>query len=138
MFQLDPRLEADSAYVTDLELSQIRLGLNSTFPWVLLIPKRANVQEIIDLKAEDQAQLMREIVHVSHVTKSIFNPDKLNVGALGNIVPQLHVHVVARYVGDKAWPSAAWKGDFKVPYTPDQLNETIAKLKSGFEDTFQH
>ncbi|MEB3703049.1 HIT family protein [Candidatus Bealeia paramacronuclearis] len=133
MFTLDPRLEEDSVYVTDLELSQIRLSLNSTFPWILLIPKRLHVREIIELEEGDQIQLIREIVRASHVTQSIFSPDKLNVGSLGNIVPQLHVHVVARYVGDKAWPSAAWKGDFKAPYTPEHLEETIEKLRAGFE-----
>lgn len=130
-FSLDPKLESDSAYVCDLDLSQIRLGANSTFPWVLLIPKRNNIREIIELEELDQQQLMREIVQVSRAVQSIYQPDKINVGALGNIVPQLHVHVVARYVGDKAWPSAAWKGDFKVPYTTEALEEALDKLRQA-------
>jgi len=130
-FSLDSKLESDSSYVCDLTLSQIRLGANSTFPWVLLIPKRDNIREIIELNESDQQQLMREIVQVSRAVQSIYQPDKINVGALGNIVPQLHVHVVARYVGDKAWPSAAWKGDFKVPYTPEDLEEELDKLRQA-------
>lgn len=130
-FTLDSKLESDSTYVCDLELSQVRLGSNSTFPWVLLIPKRDNVREIIELDEADQQQLMREIVQVSRAVQSIYQPDKINVGALGNIVPQLHVHVVARYVGDKAWPSAAWKGDFNVPYTPEALQEALDKLRQA-------
>ncbi len=128
-FILHPKLESDSTYVCDLPLSQVRLSLNSTFPWILLIPKRADVREILDLDDEDQAQLMREIVQVSRAIQSIYQPDKINVGSLGNIVPQLHVHVVARYVGDKAWPSAAWKGDFYVPYPPEDLKVAVEKLR---------
>ncbi len=105
---LDPRLEADSTFILNLDLCQVRLSHNAAFPWILLIPNRPNVREIIDLGEADRGVLMEEIAKASQVMRSIFTPTKLNVAALGNIVPQLHVHIIARYDNDAAWPGSVW------------------------------
>lgn len=107
-FFLDPRLEADSIAVCDLELCHVRLVDEVRFPWLLLIPKRAGVGELFDLDAADRARLMDEIALAGRVLKTVSNCTKINVAALGNIISQLHVHVTARFVGDPAWPVASW------------------------------
>ena len=103
-FRLDPRLEADGPAVADLPLSHVRLVDDARFFWLVLVPRRADRVEIMDLAPEDRAVLMEEIAAVSQVLKDITGCAKLNVAALGNMVPQLHVHVVARNPGDAAWP----------------------------------
>lgn len=107
-FILDPQLEVDSLFVGNLTLCQVRLHKCKDFPWVLLIPRQAGLKEIIDLDEQDQMQLMREINTISKVLKDLYNPDKLNVANLGNIVSQLHIHVIARYESDPFWPGPVW------------------------------
>lgn len=107
-FELDPRLAGDSLPVIDLQLCSLRLMNDRRFPWLLLVPRRAACVELLDLAAQDQDQLWREILSVSQALKQILNPDKLNVAALGNQVAQLHVHVIARYRQDAAWPGPVW------------------------------
>ncbi len=103
-FRLDPRLEADGPVVADLPLSHVRLVDDARFFWLVLVPRRADRVEIMDLAPEDRALLMEEISAVSGVLKGVSGCAKLNVAALGNMVPQLHVHIVARNPGDAAWP----------------------------------
>ena len=107
-FVLDPRLAADSLPVLDLELCSLRLMNDRRFPWLLLVPRRTDCVELVDLEAEDQALLWQEILAVCSVLKERLNPDKLNVAALGNQVAQLHVHLIARYRDDAAWPGPVW------------------------------
>ena len=110
MFTLHPTLAADSLEIGDLELCHCRLINNMLFPWFLLIPKVEGVSEIVDLSADQQQLLMQESVWLSECLKSVFAPDRINVAALGNQVPQLHVHHIARFKTDAAWPNPVWGG----------------------------
>jgi diadenosine tetraphosphate (Ap4A) HIT family hydrolase len=107
-WSLNPQLEQDTEAVGDLPLSRLLLSNDSNYPWLLLVPRRPNASEIIDLAPVDQRQLMSEIALVSAALKALTACDKLNVAAIGNMVPQLHVHVVARRYDDPAWPKPVW------------------------------
>jgi diadenosine tetraphosphate (Ap4A) HIT family hydrolase len=131
MSLLEPRLEKSSSWVMDLTLCQIRLSHNASFPWILLIPKDKYVTEIIDLPPHEQHLLIEEIAKASHVMKTLFNPHKLNIASLGNVVPQLHVHIIARYENDPVWPNPVWN-TVKAEYDEAQKNDLILKLKEGF------
>jgi diadenosine tetraphosphate (Ap4A) HIT family hydrolase len=128
-----PLIEADSVFVADLDLCQVRLINNAKFPWVLLLPRREAVVEIIDLSASDQIQLMREISMTSRIFKDIFNPDKLNVAALGNVVPQLHIHVIARYSHDEAWPQPVWGSGESEAYDEYELNQRLSQIQQAYD-----
>lgn len=129
---IDPRLTSSSLHVIDLNLCQVRLNHNAAFPWILLIPQRESVTEIIDLSPSDQLQLMEEISLSSHVMKALFKPTKLNVASLGNVVPQLHLHVIARYENDKAWPHPVWNSGVNMEYGEQEKNVRIDLLKNAF------
>lgn len=129
--QLDPRLESSSSLVTNLALCQVRLNHNAAFPWLLLIPNQEIIVEIIDLSTENQQILMQEIALASQVMQTLFHPDKLNVASLGNVVPQLHVHIIARYKNDKAWPNPVWNTVTET-YESSKKAELIQKLKDAF------
>jgi len=126
-FELDMQLTAESETILDLTLSQVLLHNNSLFPWVILVPRRPKLIEIIDLEPKERTLLMEEISLVSDVMMKIFSPDKLNVAALGNIVPQLHIHIIARYKSDPAWPNPVFGRDIKKYDKMDQqkIIETI-------------
>lgn len=130
---LDPRLESDSTFITALELCDVRLTHNAAFPWLLLIPREDGIVEIIDLTPSNQRLLMQEIVLVSQVLQQLFQPTKLNVASLGNIVSQFHVHIVARYDRDKAWPHPVWNSGVHIDYDPKSKFELIAQLKKAFD-----
>lgn len=108
IFQLDPRLEADSFPVGELSLATLRLMNDARFPWLILVPRRPGLAELIDLDETDRAQLTREIDAASRALKQLTACDKLNVAALGNMVRQLHIHVIARFASDAAWPGPVW------------------------------
>ena len=114
-FALDPQLAADTTAVAELPLCSVRLSADRTYPWLILVPRRADCVEIIDLGPDDRAILMEEIATVSRVLKELTDAHKLNVAALGNSVAQLHIHVVARDPEDPAWPGPIWG---KVPAQP--------------------
>jgi diadenosine tetraphosphate (Ap4A) HIT family hydrolase len=107
-FTLDPRLAADTLPVVDLALSTVRLMRDANYPWLLLVPRRDGLTELVDLAPADRGQLMTEISWVSDVLRDCVACEKLNVAALGMIVRQLHVHVVARTSADAAWPKPVW------------------------------
>lgn len=107
-FELDPRLAADSAFVADGPLSQVRLMDDQRFPWLVLVPRVAAATEWIDLDGAQQRLLLAEINQVSRLLQQEPGVGKLNIGALGNIVRQLHIHLVARHEGDPAWPGPVW------------------------------
>jgi diadenosine tetraphosphate (Ap4A) HIT family hydrolase len=132
-FQLHERLAKDSLYVTDLPLCTVRLMDDKRFPWVLLIPQVAGAREWIDLAREQQHQLSDEIAIVSHIFNALVTPDKLNVAALGNRVPQLHIHLIARYKTDAAWPNPVWGEGISVSYTPEESRRFIYELKSALD-----
>ena len=123
----------NSHLITDLKLCSIRLIDNAKFPWIILIPKRKNITDISELSSKDQMLLMKEIVHCSKLMKKIFKTKKLNVEKIGNIVPQLHIHIIARFTNDSTWPLSVWVIKGK-PYTKVQLMKTITKIKKNFKD----
>lgn len=107
-FELAPQLAQDSVWLTDWPLCQVRISLDANYPWFLLVPRRANIREIIDLKEEEQIQLWRESACLSRWLQQQYHGDKLNVAALGNMVPQLHLHHIVRFKSDPAWPAPVW------------------------------
>ena len=121
----------DSHLITELKLCSIRLIDNAKFPWIILIPKRKNINDISELNSKDQMLLMKEIVHCSKLMKKIFKTKKLNVEKIGNIVPQLHIHIIARSIKDSTWPLSVWVAKKKL-YKNLLLNKTIKKLKIAF------
>lgn len=130
MFELHPQLAADTVAIKDLELSSLRLMNVAAVPWVILIPRRTAMIDLIDLTDEDQQQLVREIRYVGKIIKEEFTAYKLNIAALGNVVPQLHVHVIARYAHDGAWPKPVWGNIPMEPYTPVNLAKMAEKIRS--------
>jgi diadenosine tetraphosphate (Ap4A) HIT family hydrolase len=127
-FALDARLDGDSIEITRLPLCLVRLMDDGRFPWVILVPARPGLREIVDLGVADRASLIEEVALVSTVMRDVFRPTKLNVGALGNVVSQLHVHVVARFASDDAWPGPVW-GTTAERYRPEDLERTLALLR---------
>ena len=121
----------DSHLITDLKLCSIRLIDNAKFPWIILIPKRKNINDISELNSKDQMLLMKEIVHCSKLMKKIFKTKKLNVEKIGNIVPQLHIHIIARNKKDSTWPLSVWVIKRK-PYLKNFLQKIIDRLKKDF------
>ena len=122
----------DSHFITNLKLCTVRLNDNSKFPWIILIPNRKNTTDITELNLKDQILLMKEIVHCSKLMKKIFKTKKLNVEKIGNIVPQLHIHIIARSEKDNSWPLSVWVVKGK-PYSKFSLDKTIIKIKNFFD-----
>ncbi|CAO3421974.1 HIT domain-containing protein [Azospirillum doebereinerae] len=135
MVSLHERLQADTAPVLDLALSRVLLMDNRVWPWLILVPLREGAVEIHRLSAEDRATLMEEIALASRVVERLFAPDKLNVGALGNMVPQLHVHVIGRTQGDPAWPGPVWGSGHAAPYEPAHRDALVARLAEAFRES---
>ncbi|WP_372426264.1 HIT domain-containing protein [Salinarimonas chemoclinalis] len=131
-FALDPRLSADTLPVGDLGLSAVLLMNDARFPWLILVPRRPGLVEIADLTDGDARALMEEIRVASRVLLEVARPDKVNVGALGNVVPQLHVHVLARFASDPAWPGPAWGHGTRVPYPPHAVAALLERLRAAF------
>lgn len=131
-FELDPRLAADSAAVTALPLCEMRLMDEAAFPWLVLVPRRTGLRELIDLAAPDRAVLMEEVARACAVLQHLHAPHKLNVAALGNQVEQLHVHVIARFRHDAAWPRPVWGATPKRPYEPAALARAAADYRAAF------
>lgn len=130
-FRLDPVLEGGTVAVLEWPLCTVRLMNDARFPWCILVPRRGNIREIYELTPEDQQQLMRESVHLARTMAAHLKADKMNVAALGNVVPQLHVHHVARYTTDPAWPGAVFGTGPAVPYAPDEAARLVAALRDA-------
>jgi diadenosine tetraphosphate (Ap4A) HIT family hydrolase len=128
-WRLHPQLEKDTTLLGDLALCRVLVIEDATFPWLLLVPRRLGVAEIIDLTEVEQAQLMTEIARVSRALKEVTACDKLNVAALGNMVPQLHVHIVARRQGDATWPKPVWGVLPPRPHDPAELERFKTALR---------
>jgi diadenosine tetraphosphate (Ap4A) HIT family hydrolase len=128
-FELDPQLAADCTVVGDLPLCRLLLMDDANYPWCILVPRRAGVREIHELAEADQAALLREVTRVSGAMQSLFAADKMNVAALGNVVPQLHVHVIARRVGDAAWPRPVWGAVPRQPYGEAEREAMVERLR---------
>ena len=121
----------DSHFIVSLKLCSVRLIDNSKFPWIILIPNRKNITDITELNQKDQVLLMKEIVFCSKLMKKIFKTKKLNVEKIGNIVPQLHIHIIARSKKDSTWPLSVWVTKGK-PYLKGSLKTVINRLKKYF------
>ena len=125
----------NSHYISDLKLCSVRLIDNCKFPWIILVPKRKNIIDITELNPKDQILLIKEIVYCGKLMKKIFKTSKLNIEKIGNIVPQLHIHIIARFKQDIAWPLPVWlvKGG---PYSKQVLFKTILISISDFFNFF--
>ncbi len=122
-FQLHPQLATDSVLLADWPLCQLRLSNDRQYPWFILVPRRVAVRDVIDLTEAEQEQLWREGRLLSQWLRTDYQPDKLNLAALGNMVPQLHIHHIARFQHDKAWPAPVWGKYPPQPYQDTELAE---------------
>jgi diadenosine tetraphosphate (Ap4A) HIT family hydrolase len=127
-FILDPRLENDTILIKDLKLSKLLLMNNKLYPWLILVPKKHNITEIIDLTPPEQQTLLSEINQTSTLLQKIYNPDKLNIAALGNVVSQLHIHLIARYKNDITFPKPVWIDDRKEFYSEKEIADIKKKI----------
>lgn len=132
-FVLHPRLMADTATIADWPLSRVLLMNDRRFPWLILVPRRPELSELFDLDEHTRTQLINEIARVGERLKSWAKSrggcDKINLGCIGNLVPQLHIHVVARVKGDAAWPGTVWGTGQAVPYGAAELSRVVAELR---------
>jgi len=128
-WSLNSRLEKDTINIGDLPLSRVLVIKDANYPWLLLVPRRPDATEITDLNEIEQAQLMTEINRVSVALKDITKPDKLNIAALGNLVPQLHIHIIARRSSDAAWPRPVWGAVQALPHDPQEVEAFIGALR---------
>jgi len=130
-FALHPGLAADAIEIARWPLSRVMLMNDGRFPWLILVPERPSLREIHDLAATDRAILIEEVARASRLLQDCLKADKINVAALGNRVPQLHVHVIARFVGDPAWPNPVWSQGVPQPMTAAEREARIALLRPG-------
>src|SRR5499433_1478864 len=128
-WSLHPQLARDTIPLGDLPLSRVLIVNDANWPWLLLVPRRTGVSEIIELDEVEQAQLMTEIARTARALKAVTQCDKLNIAALGNVVPQLHVHVIARRVGDAAWPRPVWGVVPPLPHDAEEVQNFISALR---------
>ena len=131
-FTLDERLAADSIWVADGPLSQLRMMDDTRFAWLVLVPRIAGASEWLDLGPADQQSLWNDVRRAGALLRSEPGCEKLNIGALGNIVRQLHVHVVARRAGDAAWPGPVWGSGAALRHAPDALSARLAQLRAAW------
>jgi len=129
---IDPRLEQDSVFVTDMPLCQVRLMNQAALPWLVLIPRGTQAIEAHHLPADDQTRLWQEAAWAARAVERLFAPVKINIGALGNIVRQLHVHIVGRFETDPAWPGPVWGALPPAPYVADALADRVTLLQKEF------
>jgi len=128
MFELHPRLAEDCIVVSDLPLCRLLLMNDANYPWFILVPRREGVREIFELTEEDQRQLLKESSALSRALVEQFAPDKINVAALGNMVPQLHIHHIARFSSDPAWPAPVWGHTPACPYPQGEAEALAARI----------
>ena len=132
MFELDEAFVAGSRALGDLPLSHVRLQDDARYPWLILIPRRAAMRELEDLSRQDLATLTDEILAAGRAARALgMSVEKLNVGALGNVTPQLHVHVVGRRLNDQAWPGPVWGHSPALPYAPQELESAVAAARAA-------
>ncbi|KAB2849930.1 MAG: HIT family protein [Hyphomicrobiaceae bacterium] len=131
LFQLDPQLARDTHVVGSMELSRVLLTNDRRFPWLILVPQRPGLADLIDLDPPERLTLLEEISCSCEALKAEFKPHKLNVAALGNVVRQLHVHVIARSTSDAAWPKPVWGVGAAEPYGADELKAMSKRLRSA-------
>ena len=132
MNKINKNFLKSSYYIKDLKLCSIRLHDNLKFPWLILIPRRKNITDMSELNSKDQMLLMKEIIYVSKILKKLFKTSKLNVEKIGNVVPQLHIHIIARNKNDSSWPLSVWVVKGKT-YTKTALSIMIQKVRKAFK-----
>ncbi len=132
-FKIDPRLAAESFPLGELSLCEVLLYDDARFPWLVLVPQKENLVEIIDLGDHERIALMDDITDASRALKEITNCDKLNVAALGNQVRQLHVHIIARFENDPAWAGPVWGKGTRVPYDEKTRDDLTKKLQDALD-----
>ena len=133
-FPLHPRLAADAVFVADWALSRVLLMNDARYPWLILVPRRIGLTELFDLGQDDRAVMIEEVSRAARALKEISGAAKINVGALGNLVPQLHIHVVARSLGDAAWPGPVWGQGTAAPYSTVRRDTLVSGLRARFRD----
>ncbi len=138
MFVLDAQLLQDTVPVGDFPLCRLLLSNDSNYPWFILVPRRADISEVFELSDADQLQLWKETTQLSQLLKGLFHADKINVAALGNVVSQLHMHVIVRHRSDPAWPGPVWGKHPAQPYTAEQVSVIRDRLKTVLVDGFNY
>ena len=133
-FTLHPKLVDDTIEIGDLPVCRVLLMNDRQFPWLILAPRRANITELYQLKKNDLAQAQQESLLVSQVMMLHFNGERLNTGAIGNLVPQLHLHHIVRFKNDPVWPKPVWGNIKAIPYTNDELSDIKATLQHLIKD----
>jgi diadenosine tetraphosphate (Ap4A) HIT family hydrolase len=138
MAELHPQLQKDCLLIGRFVLCRLLLMRDANYPWFILVPDREGIAEIFELSEEDQGQLLRESSQLAAILAERFRADKLNIAALGNLVPQLHIHHIVRYREDAAWPAPVWGRVPARPYTPEALSAVLESLRSGLHDNFEY
>ena len=137
MFTLDQRLQQDTVLLGDFPLCRLLLMNDANYPWFILVPRRDEVSELFQLDAQEQQQLWRESTELAEVLKDTFKADKMNVATLGNVVSQLHMHVIVRHKDDPAWPAPVWGKHPAKAYSDEQVAALRDKLRMVLDDDFQ-
>lgn len=137
MFSLDARLQQDTLLIGDYPLCRLLLMNDAHYPWFILVPRREEVSELFQLDQADQQQLLRESVGLAEILKDVFGADKMNVANLGNVVSQLHVHVIVRRREDASWPGPVWGQHAALPYEAQQVEQIRSKLRAVLDDGFR-
>ncbi len=137
MFELHPQLQQDCLEIGRFSLCRLLLMNESRYPWFILVPEREKLTEIYQMNTADQTLLMQESSRLAHGLAEAFAADKLNIAAIGNLVPQLHVHHVVRYRSDPAWPAPVWGKFSPAPYDETEIAKVIARLKSVLPEAFE-
>lgn len=137
MFKLDERLFKDTVVLGDFTLCRVLLMNDSRYPWLILVPRRAGISELFELKMAEQQQLWQETSYVGQVLKDVFQADKINIATLGNVVKQLHMHIVVRMQDDAAWPAPVWGNGAAQGYTDEALAAMRARLQAAFNGYWQ-
>ncbi len=137
MFELNSRLAQDCLVIGRFSLCHLLLMQDANYPWFILVPDRDNISEIFQLSTNDQVQLMRESSYLGEKLTQQFNADKLNIAALGNVVPQLHIHHIVRYKTDPTWPDPVWGKILQKPYARYEIDAVLIKLRKSLTENFQ-
>ncbi|KGS15825.1 MULTISPECIES: HIT family protein [Pseudomonas syringae group] len=137
MFVLDPRLQQDTLPIGDFPLCRLLLSNDAHYPWFILVPRRADISEVFQLEPADQLQLWQETNALAKMLKDVFDADKINVAALGNVVSQLHMHVIVRKRDDVAWPAPVWGKHAAVAYSDEQFAAICRRLKPALTNDFR-
>lgn len=136
MFELHPQLDKDCLVLGDFPLCRLLLCKDANYPWCILVPRANDVREIYQLSEGEQRQLIWESSYLARILDLMYKADKINIAALGNMVPQLHIHHIARYIKDPAWPGPVWGVAPAKPYSKNELAETAAKITGSLTEQF--